>query len=165
MALLFRDTPERDQVIADVLAAGVRNGLEDLHVAGVFDDDQVPALNNGVRARLLDALAKARRIAEGERDPELLAWGLRHLDEDDDVLTAATPNACILALEAFALSIGITPPDSGEIVEAGLDGLVTTIDLLHRLLDPADADARDLVWWIVWVYVPKVTGERAAADR
>ncbi|HUR85103.1 MAG TPA: hypothetical protein VMY78_07135 [Solirubrobacteraceae bacterium] len=159
LSLLGPDTPQRDEVVAAVLAAGVRNGLEELHVAGVFDDDQVPALNNGVRARLFDALTNVRRLSDGDRDPGLLAWGAANLDEVDDTLTAAAPNACIVALDAFALSIGAETERRLAIAEDGLNGLMTTVDLLHRLRDPDDADARDEIWWVLLVYVPKVVGE------
>lgn len=135
MALVSGDDAQ-DRMWAELLALGVRNGVEDLHASGAFTDDQAPAFNRLVRDRVYEALAVLRAAGDAEPDDPMMDWVVEHFDpEADDGLSAAAPNACEDAIEAFAAEHGLGDDATAELVEAGLAGLYETIDYFLRLGD------------------------------
>lgn len=107
MALVSGDDAQ-DRMWAKLLALGVRNGVEDLHASGAFTDDQAPAFNRLVRDRVYEALAVLRAAGDTEPDDPMMDWVVAHFDpEADDGVSAAAPNACEDAIEAFAAEHGL----------------------------------------------------------
>jgi hypothetical protein len=91
---LFSGDDAQDRLWAKVLALGVRNGVEDLHAAGAFDDAHAPAFNRIARSRIYEALAVLRAAGAADVDPDspIMDWITEHFDpEPDDGLTAAVP--------------------------------------------------------------------------
>ena len=75
------DAPAQQAVLAAVL---VRNGIEDLHAAGVFDDGQAPMLNRLVRQELFQACTSAQIGGDAHEDYlfELAEGGCEEAGDD-----------------------------------------------------------------------------------
>lgn len=60
-----------DVVIATMIALAARNGVEDLHAAGAFSDEQAQALNRRIRGRIYEFQAMLDRNEQrGPQRPE-----------------------------------------------------------------------------------------------
>jgi hypothetical protein len=121
-----------EQLTAKLLALGVRNGVEDLHAAGCFDDSQAPLFNRTVRARILEALL-ALEFAGGDRQSTAeaaIGWLGGHADlAEEDPLLGLLPSAVAGAIDSFCEGIGSTAPEREDLHRAAREGLEQTICL------------------------------------
>jgi hypothetical protein len=135
---LFSGGDAQDRMWAKVLALGVRNGVEDLHADGAFDDSQAPAFNRLVRGRIYESLAvlRAAGAPDVDADSPVMDWVIEHFDpEPDDGLTAAVPNAVEDAVETFAHEHDLSEDIMEQLVDDALAGAAETVDLFLRLGD------------------------------
>lgn len=135
---LFSGDDAQDRMWAKLLALGVRNGVEDLHAEGAFDDSQAPAFNRLVRGRIYEALAvlRAAGAPDVDADSPVMSWVVEHFDpEPDDGLSAAVPGAVEDAVDTFASDHDLDDDTTEQLIEAALAGAADTIDLFLRLGD------------------------------
>lgn len=93
------DVAAQHAVLAAVL---VRNGVEDLHAAGAFDDRQAPILNRLVRQEMLQACTSAQTGGAAHEDYLLELAEDASEDACDDFRLLCLPGAAARAVWAFA---------------------------------------------------------------
>lgn len=100
------DVAAQQAVLAAVL---VRNGVEDLHAAGAFDDRQAPVLNRLVRQEMLQACTSAQIGGAAHEDYlfELAEDGREEAGDDFRLLclTGAASRAVWAFVEAVGLGV------------------------------------------------------------
>lgn len=112
-------SPEARQ--ATIVAVLVRNGVEDLHADGAFDDSQAPTFNRLVRRELYQAGVAAS--LEGEREQDALDYllgltELAHPDAGDDMELMCLTGAVAYAVESFASAEDVDQPTWDALTEA-----------------------------------------------
>lgn len=65
---------DNDAVLAKVIALAARNGVEDLHAAGAFSDQQAPSLNRRLRGRVYELLIATRHRDSSQRHDPFTAY-------------------------------------------------------------------------------------------
>lgn len=117
------DAPAQQAVLAAVL---VRNGVEDLHAAGAFDDGQAPGLNRFVRQELFQACTSAQIGGAVHEDylVELADGGCEEAGDDFRLLclSGAASRAVWAFVEAEASARtqerhSLTPPKSPSVTK------------------------------------------------
>jgi hypothetical protein len=134
-------TEEHHKHWAKVFAFGVRNGVEDLHAGGAFDDGQAPLLNRLMRRYIYEALLALRYLDPERPDDPFFAY-LSELVDDwatDDPYEAVMPGAVSRAIWEFAECAGIDEAAAEELEEAAITGCLGHVHLLARADEP---DAR-----------------------
>jgi hypothetical protein len=123
-----------DAVLAKVIALSARNGVEDLHAAGAFSDQQAPSLNRRLRGRVYELLiATRRRDPSRRRDPftayvDNLARGYT-----GSHATAALQGAIARAVDGFAAAEAIEPDTARQLREAATKAALTAYKTMNRL--------------------------------
>lgn len=103
---------------AVVFAVLVRNGVEDLHADGAFDDSQAPALNRLVRQELFQAFASAR-TGGPSHDNYLVELSEELGDEaEDDFRMRCLMGAAARAIWAFADAENVDDETARDLVTA-----------------------------------------------
>lgn len=117
-----------EQIQAMVFALSVRNGIENLHAAGLIGDPDMPRFNRAVRNQLYMALVAIKHVID-EHHPhheflveKVLNWELvdlqaERLPIDDGIDTArhACLGACREAVRRFSADTGLTPMECDEL--------------------------------------------------
>lgn len=112
-------SPEARQAV--ILAVLVRNGVEDLHAAGAFEDSQAPTFNRLVRQELYQAEVAAS--VKGDMEQDALDYLLTlaeaaHPDAGDDMELMCLSGAVAYAVEKFAEAEGVDEPTWDALTEA-----------------------------------------------
>jgi hypothetical protein len=111
-----------------------RDGVEDLHAAGAFTDQQAPSLNRRVRGRIYEAL-----IATGRRDSRLPSDPFTaYVDNFADRYkgshgTAAIKGAVAQAVDDFAAAEAIDSTIARQLREAAIKGAMEAYTIVRRL--------------------------------
>jgi len=133
-----------DAVLAKVIALAARNGVEDLHAAGVFSDRQAPSLNRRLRSRVYELLIATRhRDSSRRRDPftayvDDLAHGYT-----GSHITAALQGAIARAVDEFAAAEAIDPDTARQLREAATKGALTAYKTVGRVSRGRPKDEHD----------------------
>ena len=109
------DVVAQQAILAAVL---VRNGVEDLHAAGAFDDRQAPVLNRLVRQEMLQACTSAQ-IGGAAHDDYLVELAEDGREEvGDDFRLLCLTGAAARAVWAFVDGEGLDDYAGEALVEA-----------------------------------------------
>jgi hypothetical protein len=120
------------------IALAARIGVEDLHAAGAFTDEQAPALNRRLRGHAYEVLIALRRMDSCRNDDPFAAFLIDLIDDrGEDPLCAAVGSAITNAVSEFADAEGIDVATTARLAHAAVDGALEVIDLYHRLDQPA----------------------------
>jgi hypothetical protein len=121
-------------LLTKIIALAARNGVEDLHAAGAFSDQQAPALNRRIRGRVYELLlATHRRDYRRDDDPldnyiNDLARGYR-----GGQTVAALQGAVARAVDDFAAAEAIDPTTTTKLRKAAIKGAVEAYKTVTRL--------------------------------
>jgi len=116
---------------AEVIALGARNGVEDLHAAGAFTDDQAPVLNWRLRGHTYEVLIALRSMDSRRDDDPFTAYLIDVIDDrPQDPLRAALGSAIANAMSEFADAEGIDVETAERLTGAAVDGALEVVDLL-----------------------------------
>jgi hypothetical protein len=129
------DVAAQQAVVAAVL---VRNGVEDLHTVGAFDDQQAPALNRLVRQEMLQACTSAQvggaahvdyliELAEDDRE-----------EVGDDFRLLCLTGAAARAVWAFVDAEGLDE-ETGETLAEAAQVAVCNQEEQQAMLTPIGA--------------------------
>ena len=119
---------------AEVIALGARNGVEDLHAAGAFTDDQAPVLNWRLRGHAYEVLIALRSMDSRRDDDPFTAYLIDVIDDrPQDPLRAALGSAIANAMSEFADAEGIDVETAERLTGAAVDGALEVVDLYYRL--------------------------------
>lgn len=131
-----------DRFVAAYLALGARNGVENLHAEGAFDDDDAPRLNRGMRNALYEAWVALREGVDEQRSNA--AWfqeycweQLEHLDEheaSDDTMRDVLAGACMHAASQFMLDSGADAAEADEFASAATQHMLEYYELMDRVM-------------------------------
>jgi hypothetical protein len=129
------DGPAQQAVLAAVL---VRNGVEDLHAAGAFDDGQAPMLNRLVRQELFQACTSAQIGGAPHEDYlfELAEGGCEEAGDDFRLLCLS--GAASRAVWAFVEAEGLSE-DTGEALADAAQVAICNQEEERALLTPLGA--------------------------
>lgn len=129
------DVAAQQAVVAAVL---VRNGVEDLHAAGAFDDRQAPAFNRLVRQEMLQACMSAQvgGAAHVEYLVELAEDGREEVGDDFRLLCLT--GAAARAVWAFVDAQGLDA-DTGEALAEAAQAAVCNEEEEQAMLTPMGA--------------------------
>lgn len=125
---------DNDAVLAKVIALAARNGVEDLHAAGAFSDQQASQLNRRLRNQVYELLIATRhRDANRRHDPftayvDGLASGYT-----GSHAAAALQGAIARAVDDFAAAEAIDTDTVRRLREAAIKGALTAHKTLNRL--------------------------------
>ncbi len=123
-----------DALLAKVIALAARNGVEDLHAAGAFSNQQAPSLNRRLRGRVYELLIATRhRDSSRRRDPftayiDDLAHGYT-----GSHATAALQGAVARAVDDFAAAEAIEPDIAWQLGEAATKAALAAYKTMNRL--------------------------------
>jgi hypothetical protein len=132
---------------AKLFALAVRNGVEDLHAAGAFDDEEAPLLNRAIRDRIYEALLAidAAGSEDEARADVATVWLIAYADlSTEDPLRGALPQAVERGLREFGACAGKPPETVEAMVAAGMDELLKAISLYGRALGGDEVSGREL---------------------
>jgi hypothetical protein len=117
-----------------LFGTGVRNGVEELHSEGAFDDVQAPQLNGLVRAHIYEALVALDLAGtDGISGNAAQDWLYENGDLSlEDPLEGVLPQAVVRAIDFFCDSCDASSKVSAELIAAGTAGLRETLELLRR---------------------------------
>lgn len=123
-----------DAVLAKVIALAARNGVEDLHAAGAFSNQQAPSLNRRLRGRVYELLIATRHRDSNWRHDPFTAYV-------DDLArgytgghaTAALQGAVARAVDEFAAAEAIKPDTARQLREAAIKAALTAYQTVNRL--------------------------------
>lgn len=145
--------PDFEIPLAKLIALVARNGVEDLHAAGAFSDQQAPALNRRIRGRVYELLvATHRRDYRWDDDPlgeyiADLAQGYRGGET-----VAALQGAVARAVDDFAAAEAIDATTATKLRKAAIKGAVEAYKTVTRLsLGRSKDEERDrfaVDWWL-----------------
>ncbi|MDX6670917.1 MAG: hypothetical protein QOI91_1280 [Solirubrobacteraceae bacterium] len=115
---------------AMMLALGARNGVEDLHASGAFEDEDAPLLNGALRRHLYGALV-ALTYSTNTRHPHRRWFEDFLLDvagaapEGDGPEQALPPlrGACVLAVQEFAEAIRLGHTARVALARSAVNGM------------------------------------------
>jgi hypothetical protein len=144
---------EFNVALAKLLALGARNGVEDLHVAGVFSDQQAPSLNRRIRGRIYELfVALHRKHPAGERDPFVKYIDNLAVGHSGGRTKAALQGAVARAVDDFSTSEDIDPPTAKKLRKAAIRGAVEMYKIFSRLaLGRSKDEARDSFAIDLWL--------------
>lgn len=127
-------THDFEVVLAKIIALAARNGVEDLHAAGAFSDQQAPALNRRIRGRVYELLLATHRRDYCQDDDPLskyidnLAQGYR-----GGQTVAALQGAVARAVDDFASVEAIDTATAAKLRKAAIKGAVEAYKTVTRL--------------------------------
>lgn len=144
--------PDGEVVVAKVIALAARNGVEDLHAAGAFSDQQAPALNRRLRGRIYELLLATRhRDSTRAHDPftayvDDLADG--HAGSH---ISAALQGAVARAVDEFAAAETIGPDIARQLREAAIKGALVAHKTIGRVSrgKPKEHDEQAVQFWLI----------------
>jgi hypothetical protein len=122
---------------AKTIALGARNGVEYLHAAGAFTDEQALALKCRLRSDAYEVLTALRRMDSRRADDPFSAY-LIELTGDcrGDPLCAALRSAITNAVREFADAERIDAETAARLEHAAIDGAFEVVELYYRLDQP-----------------------------
>jgi hypothetical protein len=123
-----------DAVLAKVIALAARNGVEDLHAAGAFSNQQAPSLNRRLRGRVYELLIATRHRDSSRRHDPFTAYvdDLAH-GYTGSHATAALQGAIARAVDEFAAAEAIDPNTARQLREAAIKAAVSAYKTMNRL--------------------------------
>jgi hypothetical protein len=132
------EAPDHDKYWSKVFALGARNGVEDLHSEGAFDDSQAPLLNRLTRRRIHEALLALRYMDPERPDDPFFAYLSELVDDwtEEDPYHAVFPGAVSRAVWEFAEDAGIDEATAEELEDAAIAGCLEHVRLLARANEP-----------------------------
>src|SRR5450759_482630 len=147
---------DADILSAKTIALAARNGVEDLHAAGAFSDQQAPSLNRRIRARIYEVLL-ARRLSQPGSTHDPFARYIADLTQGQKGGRgiAALQAAVARAVDDFSASEAIDDATAKELREAAIDGAVEAYRVVTRLglgrSKNEEHDRRALYFWLMSV--------------
>jgi hypothetical protein len=129
------DLPAQHAVIA---AVTVRNGVEDLHADGAFDDDQAPTFNRLVRQEFFQAFSSVTTSDDPRHVDYLvgLAEDASDLVEDDDFRMLCLTGAAARAVASFGEIEQIGPSALSALTDAAQQSVLGLDDEFATLANP-----------------------------
>ena len=131
-------------VLAKVIALAARNGVEDLHAAGAFSDQQAPSLNRRLRDRVYELLIATRLQDASRRHDPFTAYvdDLAH-GQTGSHITAALQGAIARAVDEFAAAEAIEPDTARQLREAATKAALAAHGAVGRLSRGRPKDEHD----------------------
>jgi hypothetical protein len=132
---------------AKLFALAVRNGVEDLHAEGAFDDREASRLNSAIRGRIYEALLAIDAAGSGDeaRADAATDWLIAHADLSvEDPLCGALPQAAERGIREFGASAGKSPGTVEAMVAAGRSELLEAIAMYGRTVMGDEVAGREL---------------------
>ncbi len=126
-------THNYEAVLAKIIALAARNGVENLHAAGAFSDQQAPALNRRIRGRVYELLLATHRRDYRHDDPldkyiNDLAQGYR-----GGRTVAALQGTVARAIDDFTAAEAIDTTTATKLRKAAIKGAVEAYKTVTRL--------------------------------
>jgi hypothetical protein len=144
---------DNDAVLAKVIALATRNGVEDLHAAGAFSDQQAPSLNRRLRGRVYELLIATRHRDSSQRHDPFTAYvdDLAH-GYTGSHITAALQGAIARAVDEFAAAEAIDPDTARQLREAAIKGALVahkTVGRVSRGRPKDEHDQQAVQFWLM----------------
>lgn len=126
--------PDFEVVLAKMIALAARNGVEDLHAAGAFSDQQAPALNRRIRGSVYELLLATHRRDYRRGDDPLGQYinDLAHGHRGGQTV-AALQGAVARAVEDFTAAEAIDTTTATKLRKAAIKGAVEAYKTVTRL--------------------------------
>jgi hypothetical protein len=126
--------PDFEVVLAKMIALASRNGVEDLHAAGAFSDQQAPALNRRIRGSVYELLLATHR-RDYRRDDDPLGQYINDLAHGHrgGQTVAALQGAVARAVEDFTAAEAIDTTTATKLRKAAIKGAVEAYKTVTRL--------------------------------
>jgi len=142
-----------DAVIAKMIALAARNGVEDLHAASAFSDQQAPALNRRIRGRIYELLL-ANRLRDVSRSNDPFSKYVDDLAEGHKGghTVAALQGAVSRAVDDFAAAEAIDQDTASKLRKAATKAAAEAWRTLTRVsVNRSKDEEKDqfaVSWWL-----------------
>ena len=123
-----------DAAAAEMLTLAARNGVEDLHMAGVFSDQQAPSLHRRIRTQIYELLIATRcgHLSRGN-NPFLQYVDNLAENQKGGRGVAALQGAVARAVDDFAAAEALDPATATKLRNAAINGAVNAYKTITRL--------------------------------
>jgi hypothetical protein len=143
---------DNDAVLAKVIALAARNGVEDLHAAGAFSDQQAPSLNRRLRGRVYELLLATRhRDSSRRHDPFTVYVDDLASGHTGSHSTAALQGTITRAVDEFATAEAIDQDTQRQLRRAAIKGALAAYKVVGRLSRGRPKDEHDQQAARFWV--------------